>query len=67
MLVEGGYLDSMKRIIEKAAQTPEPSGEKRPSTPLRTGPHNNPSHQSSSSGVVSRSLKKLTTILFGRS
>ena len=48
MLVEGGYLHSMKRLIEKAEQMPDPSRRSRPD-PKR--------------GVIGRSLARLAKLL----
>ena len=58
MLVEGGYLHSMKLVIEKAAQTPDP-----PERP--TGP-GGPPRKTKGPGFLVRSLKRLGTILLGR-
>ena len=50
MLVEGGYLHSMKRLLETAAQTPEP----------------NPAlHAKRKGGILTRSLRRLGGLLFG--
>jgi hypothetical protein len=53
MLVEGGYLHSMKQIIEKAAGTPEPP------RPDRGDDDDDPPKAS----VVGRSLRKLSSII----
>jgi hypothetical protein len=50
MLVEGGYLYSMRKIIEKAAETPDPP--RRDDDPRTRRPR----------GVLARSLKKLTAL-----
>jgi hypothetical protein len=50
MLVEGGYLHSMKRLIETAEQTPEPLPVVRAK---RRG------------GFLTRSLRRLGGLLFG--
>jgi hypothetical protein len=51
MLVEGGYLHSMKQLIEKAAETPDigPNGPYRGVAPSRP----------KESGTVTASLKRL--------
>lgn len=56
MLVEGGYLDSMKRLLEKAAETPSPPE-----------PRSKKVADQVRAGRISRSLKKLATILTGPS
>jgi hypothetical protein len=57
MLVEGGYLHSMKQLIEKASETPDVGSKKtsRAVTPSRT----------KESGTVLTSLKRLGVILLG--
>jgi hypothetical protein len=52
MLVEGGYLHSMKRLLEKAEQQPLPPS---PGKPPPRPPN-----------VVKRSLEKLARLLRGR-
>ena len=58
MLIEGGYLDSMKRILEKAAQTPDPASG-------RDGRADSGVQKPSRASRVGRSLKRLTTLLLG--
>jgi hypothetical protein len=58
MLVEGGYLDSMKRLIEKAAEAEEPRSKRRPRANRPIDPDDDP-------GIVGRSLRKLATMVAG--
>jgi len=51
MLVKGGYLHSMKLLMEKAAETPEP-------IPVVSRPRKAP-------GVLVRSLRRLSALLLG--
>lgn len=60
MLVEGGYLHSMKLVIEKAAQTPNHPSE-------RSGGPGGPPRKTKGPGLLVRSLKRLGAILLGRS
>jgi hypothetical protein len=50
MLVEGGYLHSMKRLLETAAETPEP-------LPVARAKRR--------SGLIARSLRRIGGLLFG--
>lgn len=58
MLVEGGYLDAMKKVIEKASQTPDIGG------PPRGG--GVPPRPAKGPGVLAKSLRRLRIILLGR-
>jgi hypothetical protein len=58
MLVEGGYLDSMKRLIEKAAEAEEPRSKRRPRP-------NRPIDPGDDAGIVGRSLRKIATMFSG--
>ena len=55
MLVEGGYLHSMKQIIEKAAEAPD----------LRKEPGRGATPREKRSGALLGSLKRLSSILLG--
>jgi hypothetical protein len=54
MLVEGGYLDAMKKIIENAAETPNPR---------RDDDDDDVRGTRTRSSVFGRSFKKLTDLL----
>lgn len=61
MLVEGGYLHSMRRLIEIAEETPDAPGSKRaPGSRLARWARRKPS-------AVRRPLKRLAVILLGLS
>jgi hypothetical protein len=51
MLVKGGYLHSMKLLLERAAEAPEP-------IPVVSRPRKRP-------GILVRSLKRLGALLLG--
>jgi hypothetical protein len=55
MLVEGGYLHSMKQIIDKAAETPD----------FADDPNRIPAPSTKPGGALVRSLRRLSLLLLG--